>query len=96
MAITELRYGGKQSYNVEFVEKIPEDKIVLLKHKTNAELYILTDINTIDKRNELTLKIESIKFKMQILDKVYQEEKDKLMQEQQKITEDEIRKELGL
>lgn len=45
MTITELRYGGKQTYNVEFVEKIPEDKIVLLKHKTDAELYILTDIN---------------------------------------------------
>lgn len=44
MAITELRYGGKQSYNVEFVEKIPEDKIVLLKHKAKEELYILTDI----------------------------------------------------
>lgn len=44
MAITELRYGGKQSYNVEFVEKIPEDKIVLLRHKAKAELYILTDI----------------------------------------------------
>lgn len=44
MAITELRYGGKQSYNVEFVEKMPEDKIVLLKHKVNAQLYILTDI----------------------------------------------------
>ena len=49
-----------------------------------------------DKRKELQLKIEAINFKIQILDKIYQEEKVKLEQEQQKITEDEVRKELGL
>ena len=51
---------------------------------------------TMDKRKELQLKIEAINFKIQILDKIYQEEKVKLEQEQQKITEDEVRKELGL
>ena len=50
---------------------------------------------TMDKRNELNLKIESIKFKMQILDKIYQEEKDRLEHEQVTITENEVRKELG-
>lgn len=45
MAITELRYGGKRLYNVEFVKEIPKDKIVLLRHKVDYELYILTDIN---------------------------------------------------
>jgi hypothetical protein len=49
-----------------------------------------------DKRKELLSKIEAINFKIQILDKIYQEEKVKLEQEQQKITEDEVRKELGL
>lgn len=42
MAITELRYGGKTSYNVEFISKIPKDKIVLLLHKTHRELYLVT------------------------------------------------------
>lgn len=49
-----------------------------------------------DKRKELLSKIETMNFKIQILDKIYQEEKDKLEQEQQKITEDEVRKELEL
>lgn len=51
---------------------------------------------TMDKRKELQLKIEAINFKIQILDKIYQEEKDRLEKEQQEITEDEVRKELGL
>lgn len=49
-----------------------------------------------DRRKELLSKIEAINFKIQILDKIYQEEKERLEQEQQKITEDEVRKELGL
>lgn len=51
---------------------------------------------TMDKRKELQLKINAINFKIQILDKIYQEEKDRLEKEQQEITEDEVRKELGL
>lgn len=42
MAITELRYGGKTSYNVEFISKIPKDKIILLLHKTHRYLYLVT------------------------------------------------------
>lgn len=49
-----------------------------------------------DRRKELLSKIEAINFKIQILDKIYQEEKVKLEQEQQEITENEVRKELGL
>lgn len=49
-----------------------------------------------DKRKELLSKIEAMNFKIQILDKIYREEKDKLEQEQQKITEDEVRKEIEL
>ena len=52
--------------------------------------------NTMDKKQELLSKKEAIEFKFQILNKIYQEEKDRLEQEQQKITEDEVRKELGL
>ena len=51
---------------------------------------------TINKKQELLSKKEAIDFKIQILNKIYQEEKDRLEQEQQKITEDEVRKELGL
>lgn len=51
---------------------------------------------TMDKRKELQLEIEAINFKIQILDKIYQEEKNKLYQEQVSITENEVRKELGL
>ena len=51
---------------------------------------------TVDKKQELLSKKEAIEFKIQILTKIYQEEKDRLEQEQQKITEDEVRKELGL
>ena len=51
---------------------------------------------SMDKRKELLSKIEAINFKIQILDKIYKEEKDKLEQEQQEITEYEVRKELGL
>ena len=52
--------------------------------------------NTMDKKQELLTKKEAIEFKIQILNKIYQEEKDRLEQEQQHITEDEVRKELGL
>lgn len=51
---------------------------------------------TADKKNELNLKIQSIQFKIQILDKIYQEEKDKLYQEQVAIAENELRKEISL
>lgn len=51
---------------------------------------------TMDKKQELLSKKEAIEFKIQLLNKIYQEEKDRLEQEQQEITEDEVRKELGL
>ena len=51
---------------------------------------------TKDRKKELSLEIQAIDFKIQILDKIYQEEKNKLEQEQIKITENEVRKELGL
>lgn len=51
---------------------------------------------TMDKKQELLSKKEAIAFKIQILNKIYQEEKERLEQEQQKITEDEVRKELEL
>ena len=51
---------------------------------------------TMDKKQELLSKKEAIEFKIQILNKIYQEEKNRLEQEQQNITEDEVRKELGL
>ena len=44
MAITELRYGGGNSYPVEFVKEFPEDKILIIIHKHNHEVYIITDI----------------------------------------------------
>ena len=49
-----------------------------------------------DKRKELLSKIEDINFKIKILDKVYQEEKDRLYQQQVAIAENEVRKELEL
>lgn len=51
---------------------------------------------TMDKRAKLLKKTEAINFKIQILDKIYQEEIEKLEQEQITITKDELRKELGL
>jgi hypothetical protein len=51
---------------------------------------------TMDKKAELLSKKEAIEFKIQILNKIYQEEKDKLESEQIIITENEVRKELGL
>jgi hypothetical protein len=49
-----------------------------------------------DKRKELLSKIEAINFKIQILDKIYQEERTRLEQEQITITQDELKKELDL
>ena len=51
---------------------------------------------TMDKRAELSSKIDAINFKIQILDKIYKEELDRLNQERINITEDEVRKELEL
>jgi hypothetical protein len=51
---------------------------------------------TMDKKQELLSKKEAIEFKIQILNKIYQEEKDRLEREQITITENEVRKELGL
>ena len=51
---------------------------------------------TMNKKQELLSKKEAIELKIQILNKIHQEEKDKLDQELQSITEDEVRKELGL
>ena len=44
MAIAELRYGGGNSYPVEFVKEFPEDKILIIIHKHKSEVYIITDI----------------------------------------------------
>ena len=44
MAITELRYGGENSYPVEFIQEFPEDKILIMIHKHKHETYIITDI----------------------------------------------------
>lgn len=51
---------------------------------------------TMDKRNELIKQKDAIDFKIQILDKIYQEEKGRLEQEQITITQDELKKELSL
>jgi hypothetical protein len=44
MAITELRYGGENSYPVEFVQELPKDKILIIMHKHKHIAYIITDI----------------------------------------------------
>ena len=44
MAITELRYGGGNSYPVEFIQELPEDKILIIIHKHKSEVYIITNI----------------------------------------------------
>lgn len=49
-----------------------------------------------DKRAGLLKQKEAIEFKIQILDKIYQEEITRLEQEQITITQDELKKELDL
>ena len=49
-----------------------------------------------DKRAKLLKRIEDINFKIQILDKIYREEIDKLEQERITVTEEAVRKALGL
>lgn len=49
-----------------------------------------------EKRAKLLKKIGVINFKIQILDKIYQEEIDRLEQEQITITKDEFKEELDL
>ncbi len=44
MTIAELRYGGRNSYPVEFITELPEDKILILIHKNKQDVYIITDI----------------------------------------------------
>lgn len=44
MAITELRYGGGNSYPVEFIQELPKDKILIIIHKHKKDVYIITDI----------------------------------------------------
>lgn len=51
---------------------------------------------TTDKRAELLKQKEVVDFQIQILNKIYQEEMDRLDQEQIAITKDELRKELDL